>query len=92
MRLAIEMMDEADLRLGEQVATGKMRVMEADASYKSQKDNTLSTEHAKKKGTFGNKGHGKVIKKAKELSRYTLHSGHMPYGVPHANVMTLTGV
>ena len=70
MQLAIDMLDETDFRLGQTVITGPMRVKEADASYKSQKEKPLSTEQAKTKGTGANRDRQKVIKKNQEMNRY----------------------
>ena len=70
VQLAIDMLDETDFRLGQQVATGPMRVTEADASFKSQKDQPLASEEAKKKGTGANRDRQKVIKKNQEMSKY----------------------
>ena len=70
VQLAIDMLDETDFRLGEKVLTGPMRVKEADASFKSQKDQPLASEQAKKKGTGANRDRQKVIKKNLEMNRY----------------------
>ena len=47
-----------------------MSVTEAEASYKSQKDQPLATDQAKKKGTGANRDRQKVIKKAQEMNKY----------------------
>lgn len=70
VQLAIDMLDETDFRLGQQVATGPMRVKEADASFKSQKDKPLASEQAKQKGTGVNRDRQKVIKKNMEMNKY----------------------
>ena len=51
------------------IATGPMRVKEADASFKSQKDRPLASEQAKQKGTGAHRDREKVIKKNKEMNR-----------------------
>lgn len=38
VQLAIQMLDDSDFRLGERSGAGRMRVKEADASYKKQKE------------------------------------------------------
>lgn len=72
MQLAIDMLDETDFRMGQQVVTGPMRVKEADSSYKSQKEQPLSTEQAKTKGTGANRDRQKIIKKNQEMNRCVL--------------------
>lgn len=65
------MLDETDFRLGQQLSTGPMRVREAEASYKAQKDTPLAkTQEAKKKGTGANRDRQKVIKKTQEMNKY----------------------
>ncbi|KAK5132902.1 hypothetical protein LTR08_008348 [Meristemomyces frigidus] len=66
--LAISMLDDTDFRLGQKVVSGPMRVREAEASYKSQKEQPLATEQAKKKGTSANRDRQKVIKKAQQMN------------------------
>ncbi|KAK5112802.1 hypothetical protein LTR85_011136 [Meristemomyces frigidus] len=66
--LAVRMLDESDLRLGQPAATGPMRVRPADSSYKSQKEQPLATEQAKKKGTDANRDRQKVIKKTQAMN------------------------
>jgi HIV Tat-specific factor 1 len=68
VQLAIQMLDDSDFRLGEKGPMGPMRVTEADASYKSQKDQPLASEQAKKKGTGANRDRNKIIKKNKEMN------------------------
>ena len=68
--LAMQMLDDSDFRLGEKGPMGRMRVTEADASYKAQKDQPLAGEQAKKKGTGANRDRNKVIKKNKEMAEY----------------------
>ena len=70
MQLAINMLDESDFRLGQKLATGPMRVREAEASYKSQKDQPLKSDEAKKKGTSANRDRNKVIQKTQEMNKY----------------------
>jgi HIV Tat-specific factor 1 len=67
--LAIDMLDEVDFRLGQRLVTGPMRINEADSSYKSQKEQPLSTEQAKTKGTGAHKDRQKVIKKNEQMNR-----------------------
>ncbi|KAK1823976.1 hypothetical protein LTR12_001509 [Friedmanniomyces endolithicus] len=68
VQLAINMLDESDFRLGQQLPTGQMRVHAADASFKSQKDQPLKTDEAKKKGTTANRDRQKVIQKTQEMN------------------------
>ncbi|KAK0366811.1 hypothetical protein LTR02_005743 [Friedmanniomyces endolithicus] len=68
VQLAINMLDESDFRLGQQLPTGPMRVHAADASFKSQKDQPLKTDEAKKKGTTANRDRQKVIQKTQEMN------------------------
>ena len=70
VQLAIQMLDDSDFRLGEKGPMGPMRVTEADASYKSQKDQPLASEQAKKKGTGANRDRNKIIKKNKEMNEF----------------------
>ena len=72
VRLAIDMLDETDFRLGQKAVTGPMRVSEADSSYKNQKDHPLATESAKLRGTGANRDRQKIIKKNQEMNRYAL--------------------
>jgi HIV Tat-specific factor 1 len=67
VRLAIDMLDDSDFRLGVSGVKGKMRVKVADQSYKVQKDRPA--EEAKKKGTSANRDREKAIKKAEEMNR-----------------------
>ena len=69
VQLAIDMLDETDFHLGQKLLTGPMRVKEADASFKSQKDQPLTSEQAKTKGTGANRDRNKVIKKNQEMNR-----------------------
>ncbi|KAK3113711.1 hypothetical protein LTR53_008714 [Teratosphaeriaceae sp. CCFEE 6253] len=62
------MLDESDFRLGTKLDTGPMRVHAAEASYKSQKDQPLKSEEAKKKGTTANRDRAKVIHKTQEMN------------------------
>ncbi|KAK5168271.1 uncharacterized protein LTR77_006840 [Saxophila tyrrhenica] len=68
VRLAIDMLDETDFRLGLPLASGPMRIQEAESSYKNQKEQPLKSEQAKKKGTGANKDREKLIKKNQELN------------------------
>lgn len=58
--LAVQMLDDTDLRLGQPVATGKMRVAAADFSYKAQKDAPAKSNNKDKK---------KIIKKTQKLNK-----------------------
>ncbi len=69
VQLAIDMLDDADFRLGQKVVTGPMRVTEADQSFKSQKEQPLATDQAKTKGTGANRDRQKVIKKNQEMNK-----------------------
>ena len=69
VQLAIDMLDDTDFRLGQQVVSGPMRVKEADASFKSQKDKPLTSDQAKTKGTEANRNRQKVIQKTQEMNR-----------------------
>ncbi|MCJ1335993.1 hypothetical protein MMC09_001268 [Bachmanniomyces sp. S44760] len=59
VELAIQMLDESDFRLGESAPGGKMKVVAADFSYKTQKD-------APAKG--GGKDKKKIIRKTQKLN------------------------
>ena len=63
VQLAIQMLDETDFRLGEAAAGGKMKVVAADFSYKSQKDPPPKSSGKDKK---------KIIKKTQKLNRLVL--------------------
>lgn len=67
--LAVRMLDESDLRLGQPAITGPMRVRPAESSYKSQKEQPLATDQAKKKGTDANRDRQKVIKKTQAMNK-----------------------
>lgn len=69
MVLAISMLDDTDFRMGTKVATGPMRVTQADPNYKSQKEQPLKSEQAKTKGTGANRDRQKVIQKNEEMRR-----------------------
>lgn len=71
--MAIQMMDDYPFRVGES-SQDRIRVAEADASYKAQKDQPLASEQAKKKGTGANRDRNKIIKKNKEMNEYVSHS------------------
>ena len=66
------MLDEVDFRPDERLPEGPMRVTEADASFKSQKDRPLASDEAKKKGTNANRDRQNVIKKNQEMNRYSI--------------------
>ncbi|KAK3076008.1 hypothetical protein LTR53_000185 [Teratosphaeriaceae sp. CCFEE 6253] len=68
VQLAVNMLDESDFRFGTKLDTGPMRVHAAEASYKSQKDQPLKSEEAKKKGTTANRDRAKVIQKTQEMN------------------------
>ncbi|EMD01021.1 hypothetical protein BAUCODRAFT_20991 [Baudoinia panamericana UAMH 10762] len=68
VKMAIDMTDESDFRLGQALPTGPMRVHEADASFKSQKEKPLATDEAKKKGTTANRDRERVIKKTEAMN------------------------
>ena len=74
VQLAIQMLDDSDFRMGEKGPMGPMRVTEADASYKAQKDQPLASDQAKKKGTGANRDRTKIIKKNKEMNEYVSQS------------------
>ena len=63
------MFDQTDFRIGRPVITGPMRVRPADSSYKAQKEQPLSSEQAKTKGTGANRDRQKVLKKNQEMNR-----------------------
>jgi HIV Tat-specific factor 1 len=58
------MLDDTDFRLGEPGPLGKMRVKEADFSYKKQKD-----APAKNNTKEGNKDRTKIIRKTQKLNK-----------------------
>jgi len=58
--LAIQMLDDTDFRLGVEGPAGKMRVKEADWSYKKQQDVPAKTNNKDKK---------KIIKKTQKLNK-----------------------
>ncbi|KAK5034071.1 hypothetical protein LTR16_012042, partial [Cryomyces antarcticus] len=64
VKLAIQMLDDSDFRLGQDLLTGKMRVKEADWSFKKQKE--APAEGGKAKGKGGDKQ--KIIKKTQKLN------------------------
>ncbi len=61
VELAIQMLDDADFRLGERASGGKMKVAAADFSYKTQKEAPAAKGHTKDKN--------KIIKKTQKLNR-----------------------
>lgn len=69
IKLAVNMLDETDFRIGEEGPAGKMRVTEADRSYKKQQDyNTKAGEAGgKKKGP--SRDQKKIMKKTQKLNR-----------------------
>ncbi|KAH9809507.1 RNA recognition motif (aka RRM, RBD, or RNP domain) [Teratosphaeria destructans] len=66
--LAVTMLDGVDFRMGQTLPTGPMRVVPADQSFKSQKDQPAG-EDAKKKGTTANRDRQKAMKKNEEMNR-----------------------
>ncbi len=60
MDLAVQMLDDTDLRFGQPAPTGKMRVAAADFSYKAQKDAPAKSNNKDKK---------KIIKKTQKLNK-----------------------
>ena len=66
--IAVQMLDETDFRMGQPVMTGPMRVKAAEASYKSQKDQPLAGDAAKKKGTTANRDRSKAIQKTQQMN------------------------
>ncbi|KAK5741357.1 hypothetical protein LTR17_004064 [Elasticomyces elasticus] len=64
--MAVNLGDGYDFRTGQSRAD--LRVAPADASYKSQKDQPLKSDEAKKKGTNANHDRQKAIKKVEELN------------------------
>ena len=60
VNLAVQMLDDSDLRLGQPAPTGKMKVAAADFSYKSQKDAPAKSNNKDKK---------KIIKKTQKLNK-----------------------
>lgn len=78
VNLAIQMLDDTDFRFGVEGPAGKMRVSEADRSYKRQQDN-------QKPGEGGENGEGevqrkkqpskdqkKIIKKTQKLNKFVV--------------------
>ncbi len=60
MDLAVQMLDDTDLRFGQPAATGKMRVAAADFSYKVQKDAPPKSNNRDKK---------RIIRKTQKLNK-----------------------
>lgn len=75
VQLAIDILDETDFRMGQPVITGPMRVREADASFKSQKE-LPNKEQAKTKGTNAYRDRQKAIEKKQEMNRYVDRACH----------------
>jgi HIV Tat-specific factor 1 len=61
VQLAIQMLDDTDFRLGEPGPMGKMRVKEADFSYKKQKE-APAVQNVREKN--------KVIRKMQKMNKY----------------------
>lgn len=61
VKLAVQMLDESDFRPGERGPDGKMRVQEADFSYKKQTDNP-------EKAKSNSKDKQKIIKKTQKMN------------------------
>lgn len=59
--LAIQMLDDTDFRFGAEGLSGKMRVKEADFSYKKQKDAPVKKNVVEQR---------KIIKKTQKLNQY----------------------
>ena len=78
VKLAVDMLDDSDFRLGVSGVKGKMRVKVADQSYKVQKDRPAASEEARKKGTSANRDREKAIKKAEEMNRYAAKDSIAP--------------
>lgn len=69
IKLAIQMLDETDFRLGEEGPAGRMRVTEADRSYKKQQDRPKEGGEggeAKKRGP--SKDQKKIMKTTQRLN------------------------
>jgi HIV Tat-specific factor 1 len=66
IRLAIDMLDDTDFRLGERNTKGTMRVKAADQNYKAPQSRVME---GKKKGTDANRDRQKAIKKMEEMNR-----------------------
>ena len=60
VELAIQMLDDTDLRLGQSMPSGKMKVVAADFSYKAQKEAPVKQSGKDKK---------KIIKKTQKLNK-----------------------
>lgn len=81
VNLAIQMLDDTDFRLGEEGPAGKMRVSEADRSYKRQQDNQEAAE-GKENGESEvqrrkqpSKDQKKIIKKTQKLNKSVMMLG-----------------
>ena len=68
VKLAIDMLDDTDFRLGERGPKGTMRVKAADQNYKAHQRLATNPE-AKKKGTEANRDRQKAIKKIEEMNK-----------------------
>lgn len=64
--MAIQMLDDTDFRFGEAAPGGKMKVVAADFSYKTQKDPPPKSSGKDKQ---------KIIKKTQKLNKYLLRFG-----------------
>ena len=69
VKIAIDMHDDMDFRLGRPAPNGKIGVSPADANYKAQKEHPANLE-ALRKGTAAHRDRQKVIKKTEEMNRY----------------------
>jgi HIV Tat-specific factor 1 len=67
VKLAEQMLDDTDFRLGQRCPKGPMSVKAADQNYKSQHGRV--NPEAKKKGTDANRDRQKAIKKMEEMNR-----------------------
>ena len=66
--LAMQLLDDTDFRLGQSGPGGKMKVVAAERSYKSQKDPPAKSSGKDKK---------KIIKKTQKLNKYSLRGAYI---------------
>jgi len=64
VQLAIQMLDDSDFRLGEEGPTGKMRVKEADRSYKKVQDHPDASKPGPR-----TRDKKKIIKKTQKMNK-----------------------
>lgn len=78
IKLAIQMLDDTDFRIGQEGPAGKMRVAEADRSYKRQQDRPEEggddSEVKRKKPQSSDQR--KIIKKTQKLNKYVQCCGY----------------